>query len=158
MNDIFIRPAEKTDIPAIDKLLYEVHKVHSDARPDLFKAGAKKYTDGELEKILADKNTPVFVAVKNNAVAGYAFCIHKQFLNNNNMTDVKTLYIDDLCVEENLRGEHIGKQLYDFVINYAKQNGYYNVTLNVWADNTAAVKFYEKIGMRIQKIGMETIL
>lgn len=158
MNDIFIRPAEKTDIPAIDKLLYEVHKVHSDARPDLFKAGAKKYTDGELEKILADKNTPVFVAVKNNAVASYAFCIHKQFLNNNNMTDVKTLYIDDLCVEENLRGEHIGKQLYDFVISYAKQNGYYNVTLNVWADNTAAVKFYEKIGMRIQKIGMETIL
>ena len=70
MNDIFIRPAEKNDIPAIDKLLYEVHKVHSDARPDLFKAGAKKYTDGELEKILADKNTPVFVAVKNNAVAG----------------------------------------------------------------------------------------
>ena len=74
------------------------------------------------------------------------------------MTDVKTLYIDDLCVEEKLRGEHIGKQLYDFVISYAKQNGYYNVTLNVWADNTAAVKFYEKIGMRIQKIGMETIL
>ena len=74
------------------------------------------------------------------------------------MTDVKTLYIDDLCVEENLRGEHIGKQLYDFVISYAKQNGYYNVTLKVWADNTAAVKFYEKIGMRIQKIGMATIL
>ena len=54
MNDIFIRPAEKNDIPAIDKLLYEVHKVHSVARPDLFKAGAKKYTDGELEKILRE--------------------------------------------------------------------------------------------------------
>ena len=74
------------------------------------------------------------------------------------MTDVKTLYIDDLCVDETERGKHIGKTLYDFVVSYAKKNGYYNVTLNVWADNKKAVGFYEKIGLRVQKIGMEKIL
>ena len=74
------------------------------------------------------------------------------------MTDVKTLYIDDLCVDENERGKHIGKTLYDFVVSYAKKNGYYNVTLNVWADNKKAVGFYEKIGLKVQKIGMEKIL
>ena len=74
------------------------------------------------------------------------------------MTDVKALYIDDLCVDENERGKHIGKTLYDFVVSYAKKNGYYNVTLNVWADNKKAVGFYEKIGLRVQKIGMEKIL
>ena len=158
MAEIKIRRAKETDIEIIDKLLFEVHKVHSDARPDLFKKGAKKYTDEELKTIINDENTPVFVAEKAGVVLGYAFCIHKQFLNNNNMTDVKTLYIDDLCVDECARGQHIGTLLYEYVINYAKEHGYYNVTLNVWADNTNAVKFYESIGLKIQKIGMEKSL
>lgn len=158
MGEIEIRLAREDDIPAIDRLLYQVHKVHSDARPDLFKAGAKKYTDEELKKIIADSRTPVFVAEKEGSVVGYAFCICRQYINNNNMTDVKTLYIDDLCVDETVRGCHIGKTLYHYVIDYAKEQGFYNVTLNVWADNVGAVKFYEKIGLKIQKIGMEKIL
>lgn len=158
MERLRIRRATEDDIPIIEKLLYEVHKVHSDARPDLFKAGAKKYTNEELKTILHDENKPVFVAEKDKIVVGYAFCVHKQFVNDNNMTDVKTLYIDDLCVDEDVRGEHIGRRLYEFVIDYAKRHGYYNVTLNVWADNVKAVGFYEKIGLKIQKIGMEKIL
>ena len=157
MSKLNIRRAEEKDIPVIDKLLYQVHKVHSDARPDLFKQGAKKYNDEQLKEILADDKTPVFVAEKDGVVAGYAFCIHKQFINDNNMTDVKTLYIDDLCVDEKVRGEHIGSRLYEYVLDYAKAHGYYNVTLNVWADNKQAVGFYEKIGLKIQKIGMEKI-
>ncbi len=158
MKEITIRRAEERDIPTIDKLLFQVHKVHSDARPDLFKQGAKKYTDNELIAILSNDNTPVFVAEKDGEVVGYAFCIKKQFLDDNNMTDVKTLYIDDLCVDENVRGAGIGKTIYEYVTNYAAENDYYNVTLNVWADNKNAVAFYEKIGLRIQKIGMEKIL
>ncbi len=158
MSEINIRRAKDDDIPTLDKLLFQVHEVHHKARPDLFKADAKKYTDEQLKEILANDKTPVFVAESDGKILGYAFCIHKQFINDNNMTDVKTLYIDDLCVDENERGKHIGKTLYDFVVSYAKENGYYNVTLNVWADNKKAVGFYEKIGLRVQKIGMEKIL
>ena len=158
MSEINIRRAKDDDIPTLDKLLFQVHEVHHKARPDLFKADAKKYTDEQLKEILANDKTPVFVAESDGKILGYAFCIHKQFINDNNMTDVKTLYIDDLCVDENTRGKHIGKTLYDFVVSYAKENGYYNVTLNVWADNKKAVGFYEKIGLRVQKIGMEKIL
>lgn len=158
MSEINIRRAKNEDIPTLDKLLFQVHEVHHKARPDLFKADAKKYTDEQLKEILANDKTPVFVAESDGNILGYAFCIHKQFINDNNMTDVKTLYIDDLCVDESARGKHIGKTLYDFVVSYAKENGYYNVTLNVWADNKKAVGFYEKIGLRVQKIGMEKIL
>lgn len=158
MKELNIRRATENDIPVVDKLLYQVHKVHSDARPDIFKQGAKKYTDEQLKDIFANELTPVFVAEKDGEVLGYAFCIHKQFINDNNMTDIKTLYIDDLCVDENARGTHIGTKLYEYVLDFAKNNGYYNVTLNVWADNASAVKFYEKIGLKIQKIGMEKIL
>lgn len=158
MEEINIRSAELRDIPALGRLLYEVHKVHSDVRPDLFKAGARKYTDEQLEEILQSGERPVFVAEQDGQVAGYAFCIPKQLVGDRSMTDVRTLHIDDLCVDEAARGEHIGTKLYDFVLDFAKRQGYYNVTLNVWADNKAAVKFYEKIGLRVQKIGMEKIL
>lgn len=158
MENLTIRRAEERDIPVINKLLFEVLKVHSDVRPDLFKAGTKKYTDEELKEILADGKTPVFVAEQDGNVLGYAFCVHQQFINNNNMTDIKTLYIDDLCVDEAARGMHIGKALYEYVVEYARAQGYYNVTLNVWADNVNAVKFYERIGLKIQKIGMEAVL
>ncbi len=158
MENLTVRRAEERDIPVINKLLFEVLKVHSDVRPDLFKAGTKKYTDEELKEILADGKTPVFVAEQDGNVLGYAFCVHQQFVNNNNMTDIKTLYIDDLCVDEAARGMHIGKALYEYVVEYARAQGYYNVTLNVWADNVNAVKFYERIGLKIQKIGMEAVL
>lgn len=158
MENLMIRRATAADIPVIDKLLYQVHKVHSDLRPDLFKAGAKKYTDGELKAILADDGTPVFVAQRDGAVLGYAFCVHKQLIGDNNMTDIKTLYIDDLCVDENVRGGHIGRALYEYVLDYARASGCYNVTLNVWAGNDNAMKFYGSVGLGVQKIGMEKIL
>lgn len=158
MEDLLIRRAAEADIPALERLLYQVHRVHSDARPDLFKAGAKKYQTGELRRILTDGGRPIFVAERAGAVLGYAFCIHQQYVDDNSRTDVKSLYIDDLCVDETARGGRIGQTLYEHVLSYAREQGYYNVTLNVWADNVNAVKFYERLGLRIQKIGMEKIL
>lgn len=158
MQTFLIRRAQESDIPIIDRLLYQVHKIHHVARPDLFRDGTKKYTDDELKIILQDDTKPIFVAEQNGAVVGYAFCIHQQYVNDNNMTDIKTLYIDDLCVDETARGLKIGKRLYTYVVEYAKQNGYYNVTLNVWAGNDGAMRFYESVGLHIQKIGMEKIL
>ena len=124
----------------------------------MFQPDAKKYTDSQLKQILSDDARPVFVAADGENVLGYAFCIFQQHIGDNILTDIKTLYIDDLCVDEALRGQHIGKQLYEFVVDFAKKSGCYNVTLNVWACNESAKKFYEKCGLKPQKFGMETIL
>lgn len=154
-----IRRAKQQDMKGINKLLNQVLMVHHNGRPDLFKANVKKYTDEELALIIADDSKPIFVGVdESEEVLGYAFCVFQQHINNNILTDVKTLYIDDLCVDEEKRGMHIGKQLYDFVLDYAKSEGCYNVTLNVWACNESAMKFYEKCGLMPQKVGMEKIL
>lgn len=154
-----IRRAEEKDLNAIDRLLYQVLMVHHNGRPDLFKANAKKYTDEELLKIIHDDSTPVFVAEnEDGSISGYAFCIFMQYKNHNIMTDIKTLYIDDLCVDENERGRHVGTQLYEYVLAFAKREGCYNLTLNVWNCNESARKFYEKCGLVPQKTGMERIL
>ena len=153
-----IRRAEQKDIAGINRLLGQVLAVHHKGRPDLFRAGAKKYTDAQLQEILADETRAVFVAVDGEAVLGYAFCIFQQHLNDNILTDIKTLYIDDLCVDEQLRGRHIGKELFDYVRNFAVQKQCYNLTLNVWACNEGAMKFYEKCGLKPQKTGLEIVL
>lgn len=154
-----IRRANDSDIRGILKLLVQVDMVHHNGRPDLFKGPATKYDVEQLREIIKDDQAPVFVCVNEAGdVLGHAFCVHKQFVDDNVLTDVKTLYIDDICVDENARGQHVGKDLYDYVIAFAKEKEYYNVTLNVWSCNPGAMKFYEKMGMVPQKIGMEVVL
>lgn len=143
----------------INSLLMQVCLVHHKGRPDLFKYGAKKYTDDQLRGIIHDDKRPILVAVnEKEEVLGYAFCVFQQHIDDNILTDIKTLYIDDLCVDENIRGRHIGKQLYEAVLAFAKESGCYNVTLNVWSCNESAMKFYEACGLKPQKVGMETFL
>ncbi len=156
---MLIRKAVDKDMPGLIRLLEQVLMVHHNGRPDLFKADTRKYTDDELRDILADPKRPVFVAVdEDDKVLGYAFCVFEQYVNDNIRTDMKTLYIDDLCVDETCRGEHIGTALYNYVLDYAKSEGCYNVTLNVWNCNPGAMKFYEKCGLVPYKVGMEKIL
>lgn len=154
-----IRRARECDMKDINRLLVQVNMVHHQGRPDLFRAGKKKYTDEQLRELIHDDSRPIFVAVDDQErVLGYAFCIFQQHLDDNILTDILTLYIDDLCVDEAVRGQHIGKYLYEAVLAFARESGCYNVTLNVWALNEGAMKFYEKCGLKPQKVGMETIL
>ena len=153
-----IRLAVEKDIPKMLDLLSQVCLVHHRGRPDIFKIGTK-YSSQDLKVLLADKERPILVAVdENDSVMGYCFCIFQQHNDNSVLTDIKTLYIDDLCVDENLRGKHIGKQLYQAAVKLAKENGCYNLTLNVWSCNPSALRFYESMGLKPQKIGMEMIL
>ena len=154
-----VRKAEVRDIPGILNLLVQVDMVHHNGRPDLFKGPATKYNAQELEEIIGNPDKPIFVYINDDGfVAGHAFCAHKQVLGDAVLTDIKTLYIDDICVDENNRRKGVGKALYDHVVDYAKAHGCYNVTLNVWTCNPGAQRFYESLGMKPQKIGMETIL
>ncbi|MEG1991930.1 MAG: GNAT family N-acetyltransferase [Acetivibrio sp.] len=154
-----VRRAKINDKNRIVELLNQVLMVHHNGRPDLFKENCRKYTDEELDVLMKEESHPIFVAVDDrDQVLGYAFCIIKQALHDNILADIKTLYIDDLCVDEKIRGQHIGKTLYDAVVEFAKKQNCYNLTLNVWSCNEEALHFYEKCGLNPQKIGMEKIL
>lgn len=154
-----VRMASEKDIDRIHELLSQVAMVHHKGRPDLFKYGQRKYTDDQLREILKDEKRPIFAAVdEDDRLLGYAFCIFQQHLDDNILTDIKTLYIDDLCVDETLRGKHVGTAIYEAVLDFAKKKGCYNVTLNVWSCNEKAMKFYQARGLKPQKIGMEVIL
>lgn len=153
-----VRRAGAQDVAGVHELLSQVLEVHAAGRPDLFRAGTRKYTDGELLGIFANDGTPVFVAVEGAEVLGHAFCVLEDHTADNNMQDIKTLYIDDICVSEKSRGKRVGTSLYQYVIEYARGLGCHNVTLNVWSCNPGAKAFYEAMGMTPYKIGMEQVL
>ena len=153
-----IRLANKSDIPGMIHLLKQVGQVHHDIRPDLFRGGAQKYSESDLEQLLQDPRRPIFVGIEDGRMLGYCFCVLEEVRDDPVLRDVKSLYIDDLCVDENIRGKHVGTKLYDHVCGYARSVGCGSVTLNVWCGNDSAMAFYNPRGMKPRKIYMETIL
>lgn len=151
-----IRRAEQKDIERLNELLFQVQALHAEGRPDIFKIGAKKYTDAELAAIIADDNTPIFVWEENGVIGGYAFCIYQQTMENSQLHHRKVLYIDDLCVDRRFRRKGVGTQLYRYVLDTAAASGCDSVTLNVWRINEGAQKFYQSMGMEPLKTTMET--
>ena len=150
-----IRAACKKDIPRILVLLEQIAKLHAEARPEIFRRGTK-FSFEDVEQMLSDPNKPIFVAVEEDLVLGYIFCVHKEIRGHGALCDRKVLYIDDLCVDESYRGKGIGKALYDRAINLALETDCFNVELNVWAFNASAIRFYEKCGMKPQRMIMES--
>ena len=150
-----IRRAKNEDIDRLNALLYQVQQLHADGRPDIFKNGAKKYTTEELERIIADDMTPIFVYEEGGLLMGYAFCIYQIRQESEQLHARKVLYIDDLCVDAPDRRKHIGEQLYERVLTGAKKNGRDSVTLNVWRVNPSAEQFYQRMGMEPLKTMME---
>ena len=153
-----IRFATEKDVPRLGDLLCQVDLVHHRGRPDIFKVG-RKYSDEELTALLGEDTRPILVAVDDaDTVQGYCFCILQQHVDDGVLTDIKTLYIDDLCVDETCRGQHVGTVLYEAVLALARERGCYNVTLHVWNCNAPAMKFYEHLGMQCRQMEMETLL
>ena len=153
------RLAVKEDAKRLFNLLEEVQDLHATGRPDIFIKGASKYTIKEIESIIENENTPVFVAIDcNNKVMGYAFCSIESAQNSNNLQPIKTLYIDDLCIDKSLRRQGEGEKLYNYVFQKAKELNCYHLTLNVWHLNESALKFYQKLGMCPLKTTMEQII
>lgn len=152
-----IRRAEIKDIPGIIELLHQVDMVHHVLRPDLFKPNTTKYDEQELETLMSDENKLVFV-FEDGMILGHAFCLVTEVKDDKLLQDIKTLYIDDICVDEKARGKHVGKALYEYVRDYAQSIGCNNITLNVWDGNDAALSFYRNMGMKVQKTTMEIVL
>ena len=153
-----IRFAKAEDVAGILALLKQVGMVHHYGRPDIFRNNAQKYGASQILAMLDNSKTPIFVAVDEKKVLGYGFCIIREYTHDPVIADHTELYIDDLCVDEACRGQGVGTAIYEAILRYARLRKCYNVTLNVWSCNENAMKFYEALGLKPQKVGMEKIL
>ena len=155
---MIIRLAAEADIPKILDLLLQVGQVHHQLRPDIFRAQAQKYNEEALKALLKDESRPIYVAEEEDGVAGYCFCVRKEFDDTGAFTRRRELYIDDLCVDAGSRGRGVATALYRHVRKLAGEMGCAFVTLNVWCGNENAWKCYEKMGLRPRSVMMEVPL
>ena len=61
----------------------------------------------------------------------------------------KTIEPDHVVIDSTYRGKNIGKQLFDWIYNYAKENGYEATELNAYTGNRKSHKFYLNEGYEI---------
>ena len=154
-----IRRAKEKDIPRLLQLLGQVLELHAKARPDVFVSGTTKYSEEELKTMIGDDLNPIFVAVDDSdEVIAYAFCQLKTQPFTSTMVPFRSFFVDDFCVDEKARGQHVGKELFEFIKQEAISRDCYEVTLNVWRGNDGAERFYEKMGMQTKERQMEYIL
>lgn len=153
-----VRFANENDIPQMISLLLQVGQVHHEIRPDLFRAGAQKYNEAELKQLLADPTRPILCYERDGLMVGYCFCIIEETKGSSVLCERKVLYIDDLCVDESVRGDGVAPALYERALEYARELGCNAVTLNVWNGNDRAMRFYEKCGLKPYKVCMEKTL
>jgi len=153
---IKIRTAEKKDGEKICAMLCDIGALHHNGRPDIYRGNLQKYGIDEYNAILADEKMPILVAAdKNDTVVGYAFLVLKEVRDNAALVDRRYVYVDDFCVDKNVRRGGVGRTLMNGVFDFARSLGYDRVELNVWEFNKSALLFYESLGMTTQKRQME---
>jgi len=152
MNGI-IREANLIDFDSIEKLEKQVFKIHIDARPDLFEKIC--FTKEYFEDSLKNGNTKIFVFEENENILGHCMIEECESVDDPIYYDVKTLFINSMCVDENAKGRQIGRALVDRVKAYAKEVVATRLSLLVYDFNKDAIKFYERLGLTARSTFME---
>jgi len=152
-----VRTANESDAAFILKLLAEVNLIHHEIRPDLFKVGTK-YSESDVKELLGSDNVHIFICEEDGVRCGYLIGYEEETEETQLRTHIRTFYIDDLCVDSDVRGKGAGRQLYEYAVAYARDNGFYNVTLHVWGGNDSAESFYRRMGLTTQFTCLEKIL
>ena len=149
-----IRKMEKRDYGAYCALLREVHFMHAENRPDIFKDQPYFPDEDEFAQMTGDPQLIYLAAEENGEVVGMgvmgirmpkAAHVHLRAF----------AYIDDLCVKSGFRGRGIGTKLYEAMKEEARKRGLARAELMVWAFNEDAKRFYEKLGMKVRSYTME---
>lgn len=149
------RLAVSSDAPAIASALRNMLEIHHNGRPDLFREGAKKYDEKAVADMIAEGKDVIYVAACGLTVCAYAICRIEYISGHPIRRDMKTMYLDDLCVMPEYRDRGIGHRFMNMLFDEAKKRGCDNFELNVWEFNSRAVSFYESCGLTVQRRRME---
>ena len=137
--DFNIRKAVKMDMPQVLSLINQLAIYEKE--PD-----AVEITLQDLENDGFGDNPAFFcfVAEKNNKIEGIALCYFRY-----STWKGKTLHLEDLIVNETMRGTGMGTALLNEVIKYGHSLGVKRINWEVLDWNEPAVNFYKKKGAHI---------
>ena len=145
---MIIRDMTIQDYDAVDKLMQHLHKLHFEARPDLYVDKAHPYSLEEFEEKVMNDKCICLVAEEDGEVVGICFV---KLADKGLMVEMPVAMMNALCVDEASQRKGIATRLFEEATNRAKDAGAKRLDLMVWGFNDAARAFYEKLGMKEQR-------
>ncbi len=132
--DINIRKFEKSDVNRVFELIYEL-AVYEKEPHQVSNTPEMMLKDGFGD----DKVFGCFVAEIDGKIEGIALYYYRY-----STWKGKRLYLEDIVVTEQMRGNGIGKQLFDIVIEEAHKTECTGMMWQVLDWNEPAINFYQK--------------
>lgn len=149
-----IRELTIEDYEEVKNLVYQVHELHLENRPDIYN-DANPCPMGYYERVISDSESIKYAYVFDDKILGIVMG-EKQESKSLPILKSRVIYfIDDIVVDKNSRHEGIGRKLYNYVLEKGKSNGADAIELNVWAFNKNAIEFYKSLGMQEKNIKYE---
>jgi ribosomal protein S18 acetylase RimI-like enzyme len=137
MNDIVIRKARKSDLPAIKRLLAELINAMDDTQ-----CIDTRVAPGIWEHLLRDARSHFLVAAAGGTSVGLIHITTRQTVLHRSPSGM----IDELVVTAEYQGKGIGKQLVLAAIERCRQLGCCEVEVSTEQTNLEAREFYRKCG------------
>ena len=144
---IEVRRAEPGDAAAVARVALEAHEVHAAALPAVFQPpSAAVVTPAEIARLAARPGHLLLVAVIEGAVVGYAHAEVQESPGTPYKRPSAALHLHAMGVSAAHRGRGAGRALVGAVRSEGAARGLPEVSLDVYAFNTAALTLYEREG------------
>ncbi len=153
-----VRFAKEEELERVNELRKQVNDLHVAGKPDVFKPGFTRELQDYINVIWKDPGQEIVVVVIDKTIAGFAVLHHIIKPENPFMKELDFLDIDEFCVDEAFRRKGAATAMISFIKDYAKENGFKRLELNMWEFNQDALAFYEAAGFETYRRYMEIIL
>lgn len=131
--NLVVRSARISDVPSIHQLIVEL-AIFEKAPEEMVNTVDQLTKDGFGQ----NPSYICFVAELDGVVVGISLCYVRY-----STWKGRVLYLEDLIVTEKLRGNGIGKSLFEHTLNYSRDNGFYRLQWQVLDWNESAIDFYK---------------
>lgn len=149
-----IRFIEEQDMIEARKLLLEVHQLHYENRPDIYK-DITEITLEYFSNLCREENTFTKVADEDGEIIGLCMGTLRKSPQNPIVRTRTTVLLDAIAVRQDYRGKGLGKRLYIVAQSYAREHGAESMELMAWAFNQSAINFYQHMGMTVRSVTYE---
>ena len=147
-----IELATAKDRAEVNRLARQIHQLHVDWRPDIYQMPEELFSEEQFQELVGTRQ--MYVGKLNGIVVGYAILKIREY-NWPAVVYRRVMVLDQLCVEETLRGHGLGTAMMEDIRALAKAFGCTDMQLGVYPQNDAAVSFYQKCGFMIRSINMQ---
>jgi ribosomal protein S18 acetylase RimI-like enzyme len=149
MNTISIRTANLNDLETL--LAFEQGVVTAEKPLDTF-LGSGKLTYYDIPELIADKKTHFIVAVSNEELVGSGYI--KIESSNSYHKNAKHGYIGFIFVKPSFRGKKISTIVLESLKSWAKEKDLKELRLDVYSNNSNAIKPYKSFGFTKSLVNM----